>query len=210
VNEFLTTAMTFPTVVYSVLLTVCLLYWLLAATGLLDVDALDGLIGTDSDADASGAAAMLARLGLSGVPVTVILTVLAFFGWIGTYFVQLFVLNHLPDTLRILAGIATDVLVLVPGVLATSLALRPLSALLFKLRPSSDTSILGRVAVVSTPHVAADYGMATVDDGGAGLALQVRHDQPGRLKRGDRVVLIEYLDEQHAYRVMSEQQFHSL
>lgn len=210
-NEFLTTALTFPTVVYSVLLTVCAIYWLLAATGLVETDALDGLLGSDGDAsDGSGAAAMLAKLGLSGVPVMVVITVLAFFGWIGTYYVQLLILKHVPDTVRVLAGIATDVLMLVPGLLATSLLLRPVSRLLLKLRPPRERSILGRVAIVTTPHVSGDYGQASVDDGGAGLILQVRHDEPGRFKRGDRIVLIEYVDEQHAYRVISEQQFQSL
>lgn len=210
-NEFLTTALTFPTVAYSVLLTVCAIYWLLAATGLVETDALDGLLGTDGDAtDGTGAAAMLAKLGLSGVPLMVVVTVLAFFGWVGTYYVQLLVLNHVPDSLRVLAGIATDILMLVPGLIATSLLLRPLSRLLLRLRPPRDPSLLGRVAVVTTPHVAGNYGQASVDDGGAGLLLQVRHDDPGRFKRGDRIVLIEYIDEQHAYRVISEQQFQSL
>ncbi|HLM47211.1 MAG TPA: hypothetical protein VK458_25310, partial [Myxococcaceae bacterium] len=43
------------------------------------------------------------------------------------------------------------------------------------------------------------------DDGGAGLVLQVRGEGP--LQRGDRIVLIEYLEGQNAYRVVSEQQF---
>lgn len=210
-NEFLTTALTFPAVAYSVLLTVCTFYWLLAATGLVEVDALDGLLGMDGDVtDSTGAASMLARLGLSGVPVMVVATVLAFFGWIGTYFVQLLVLGHVPDVLRTVAGIVTGVLMLVPGLIATSLLLRPLSRLLLKLRPPREPSLLGRVGEVSTPHVSTDYGVATVDDGAAGLVLQVRHAGPGQFRRGDRVVLIEYLDAQHAYRVISEEQFKSL
>lgn len=210
-NDFLTTAMTFPTVVYSVLLTVCTVYWLLAATGLLDVDALDGLLGMDGDAtDSTGAAAMLSRLGLSGVPVMVVATVLSFLGWMGAYFIQLLVLVHVPDFLRVVAGIATAVLVMVPGIIATSLLLRPLSRLILKLRPPREPSLLGRVGEVSTPHVSKDYGVATFDDGAAGLVLQVRHAGPGQFSRGDRVVLIEYLDAQHAYRVISEEQFKSL
>ncbi|KGM54071.1 hypothetical protein N800_05720 [Lysobacter daejeonensis GH1-9] len=210
-TEFLTTVLTLPTLPYSVLLAVCTTYWLLAATGLLEIDALDGVLGTDGDAsDASAVAAMLAKLGLSGVPVMLVLTVLAFIGWLGTYFVQLLVLNHLPDAFRVLVGLAIGVLMLVPGLVATSLLLRPVSRLLLRLRPPRESSLLGRVAVVSTPHVATDYGMAAVDDGAAGLVLQVRHDDPGKFRRGDRVVLIEYLGEQHAYRIISEQQFQSL
>ena len=200
-NEFLVTALSFPTVVFSVLLTVCTVYWLLAATGLVDVDAIDGMLGVDDDAtDASGAAAMLAKLGLAGVPVMLVLTVLAFIGWLGAYFVHLLLLAHLPDGLRLLAGLVVDIAVLVPGVFVTALLLRPADA----------APILGRTAIVSTAQVTGDYGTATVDDGGAGLILQVRHEGAGQFTRGDRVVLIEYLESQHAYRVMSEQQFLSL
>lgn len=213
-NTFLQTALTLPTLLYSIVLAVCVLYWLLAATGLVDADGPDGFFGSEStgdgDGDASGIAAMLAKLGLSGVPVMIVFTVLALVGWIGTYFAQLLVLQHLPNTLRALVGIGVAVAMLVPGVFATSLLLRPLSRLLLRLRPPAEPSILGRVAIVSTPSVDAGYGQATVDDGGAGLVLQVRHAEAGRFKRGDRVVLIEYLGGQHAYRVISEEQFQRL
>lgn len=211
-NEFLSTALSLPTLLYSIVLTVCVVYWLLAATGLVDADGPDGLLGGDGDGqgEASGLAAMIARLGISGVPVMIVLTVLAFVGWIGTYFVQLLLLQHLPGLLRALLGLAVAVAMLVPGALLTSWLLRPLSRLLLRLRPPADPSILGRVAVVSTPSVDTGYGQATVDDGGAGLVLQIRHEQPERFKRGDRVVLIEYLSGQHAYRVVSEEQFKQL
>jgi len=223
-NEFLTTALTFPTLPYSIVLAVCVIYWLLAATGMVDADGPDGLIGGeshvhvhghghthghDTDANASGIAAMLARLGLSGVPVMIVLTVLAFLGWLGTYFVHLLVLGNLPDTLRLIAGIGVAIGMLAPGVFATSLLLRPVSRLLLRLRPPTEASILGRVAIVSTPSVDAAYGQATVDDGGAGLILQIRDERAG-FRRGDRVVLIEYLHAQHAYRVVSEEQFQRL
>jgi hypothetical protein len=211
-NDFLQTALTLPTLLYSIALAVCVLYWLLAATGLVDADGPEGLFGGDAegDGDASGVAAMLAKLGLAGVPVMIVLTVLALVGWLGTYFVQLLMLQHLPPMLRVVAGLAIALLMLVPGAFATSLLLRPLSRLLLRLRPPAEPSILGRTAIVSTPSVAGDYGQATMDDGGAGLILQIRHSDPDRFKRGDRVVLIEYLQQQHAYRVISEEQFQRL
>lgn len=203
-NEFLQTALAFPTLVPSVLLAVCALYWLLAATGL----AGDDLDFGEADAGtASGAAAMLSRVGLGGVPVMVVLTVLAFAAWFGTYFVQLLVLRHLPEGTRTLAGAGTLLAMLVPAVAATSLALRPVRRWAARLRPATDASLLGRTGTVVTPTLAADYGQASVDDGGAGLILQVRHDEPTPLKRGDRVVLIEYLEAQNAYRVVAEHQF---
>lgn len=206
-NEFLQTALTFPTVVYSVLLCVSAVYWLLAATGLADGDAMDGLFGGDGDAaDPGAAAAMLSRLGLGGVPLMVVATTFSVTAWLGTYFVQLLVLGGLPENVRTPAGIATALAVLVPAVALTSLVLRPVGRTLAKWSPA-ERSLLGQTAVIVTPTLTADYGQAAVDDGGAGLILQVRYDDPHPLRRGDRIVLIEYLEGQNAYRVVSEQQF---
>ncbi|HMM26287.1 MAG TPA: hypothetical protein PKA36_15975, partial [Pseudoxanthomonas mexicana] len=96
-TEFLNTVLTFPTLVYSVLLAFCTVYWLLAATGIVDFDAVDGWLTADGDtAEPNVVAGMVARLGLSGVPMMLVLTVLSFFGWLITYFAHLFLLQHLP------------------------------------------------------------------------------------------------------------------
>ncbi len=209
-NEFLQTALTLPTVVYSVLLCVCALYWLLAATGLATGDGVDALghgHGHGHAHDAGDAAAMLSWLGLGGVPLTVVATTFVFLAWLGTYFVQLLVLGGLPEDTRTLAGIGTAAGMLVPAVAATSLVLRPVARTLAKLEPANAASLLGRSGVIVTPTLTTDYGQAAFDDGGAGLILQVRYDEATPLQRGDRIVLIEYLEAQNAWRVVSEQQF---
>jgi hypothetical protein len=240
VNEFLQTALTFPTVVYSMLLAVSALYWVVASTSLADGDALDVLsgghghghvhvgghdhvhigghdhvhVGAHADGhghahgeDATGAAALLARLGLRGIPLMVIATVFSLMGWLGTYFVQLLALPQVPDALRTLTGAAVMVAMVIPATLATSLLLRPVGRRLEKLNAGLSPSLIGRTGTIITPSLSGDYGQASVDDGGAGLILQVRLDAPNALRRGDRIVLIEYLEGQHAYRVVSEQQF---
>lgn len=208
-TEFLNTALTFPTLLYSVLLAFCTVYWLLAATGIVDIDAVDGWLTTDGDtAEPSVVAGMLAKLGLSGVPMMLVLTVLAFFGWLITYFVHLFLLQHVPDSLRWIAGAGTLVAALLPGALVTSLLLRPLAAVIARLRPPLPPSVLGRAGAVISPHADATSGRAHVDDGGAGLILQVRALPGERFARGDRVVLIEHLEPENSYRVMSETTFH--
>lgn len=207
VNAFLQTALTFPTVVYSVVLCVCALYWLLAATGLADMDAADSLAGGDGDVgEAGGAAAMLSKLGLSGVPVMVVVTVLGFLCWVAAYYAQLLVVARLPEGVRTLAGAGVLLAVPIPAVAATSVLLRPLRRALVRMRPD-EAPLLGRAATVITQTLTSEYGQASVDDGGAGLILHVRHEAPHPLQRGDRVVLIEYLEGQNAYRVVSEQQF---
>jgi hypothetical protein len=216
-SDFLLVSLTFPTLLYSLALTFCVVYWLLAATGLFDAHAVDGWFDLDVDTSASvdthgdsngvDIAGLLARLGLAGIPLMLVLTLVALFGWMATYFVHLLVLEHLPSLLRWIIGAVVALLAVVPGLFAASLVLRPIRRFLVRLRPTDAPSLLGRIAVVSTPDVSAQYGMATVDDGGAGLILQVRNTGAAACKRGDRVVLVEWLDAQHAYRVVSEHQF---
>ena len=108
------------------LLPLAYLALLLAATGIVDFDAVDGWLTTDGDtAEPNVVAGMVARLGLSGVPMMLVLTVLSFFGWLITYFVHLFLLQHLPDGLRWIGGAGTLIVALLPGALVTSLLLRP-------------------------------------------------------------------------------------
>lgn len=227
-NEFFQTALSFPTVVYSMLLAVSALYWVVASTGLADGDVTDALSGghghvhvhgdghlhldgghahAHGEGDATGAAAMLARLGLRGIPLMVIATVFCLMGWLGTYFVQLLALPRVPDALRTPVAAAVLLAMVVPATAATSLLLRPLGRRLERLSASLTPSLLGQTAVIITPSLSGSYGQAAVDDGGAGLILQVRLDAPNALQRGDRIVLIEYIEGQNAYRVVSEQQF---
>ncbi|QIL19373.1 YqiJ family protein [Thermomonas sp. HDW16] len=215
--EFYTTALTFPTLLYSILLAFCVVYWLLAATGLVDSDTIHGLLHHHDGLDgmqthhhhdaATDSAGILARLGLSGVPFMLILSVLAFFGWLITYFAQLLLLQFLPDPLRILAGIGVLVAALLPGLVLTSLLLRPVARLIMKLRPPVPPSILGKAGNVISPKVTDTEGRAEFDDGGAGLILQVRAPPGATFSRGERVVLLSFDDASHAYTVMSESEF---
>lgn len=206
-TEFLQTCLTFPTLPYSIALAFCVLYWALAATGLIDIDGFDGIALGDSDVDAGTGAGMLARLGLGGVPIMLVMLLVSFFGWMTTYFVHLLLLRHVPDALRLLAGAGVLVVALLPGIVVTSLLLRPLRRLIVKLRPPVPPSLLGRTAIVTTPEVTERDGMASMDNGGAGLILQVRARAPDHFRRGDAVVLIEFDPGQHAYRVIPEDRF---
>ena len=215
-TEFYTTALTFPTLLYSILLAFCVVYWLLAATGLVDNDTIHGLLHHHDGLDGIHThhhdgvvddAGVIARLGLSGVPFMLILSVLVFFGWLITYFAQLLVLQFLPDPLRILAGIGVLLAALLPGVVLTSLLLRPVARLIMKLRPPVPPSILGKAGNVISPQVTDSEGRAEFDDGGAGLILQVRAPPGTTFRRGDRVVLLSFDAQAHAYAVMSESEF---
>lgn len=201
-DMFLATSLAFPTLAYSIALGVAILLWGVVALGMLDLDG----IGLDDGAgvDAGG---MLGRMGLDGLPWLVVFTLVAFVGWILTYFVHLVFLAPLPQTLRWLVGAVVAVVAAVPSILIASAVLRPLRRLLLKLRrPPPVESLLGKVAAVRTQGVDLRQGMADLDDGGAGLVLQVRSDAEGIL-RGERVVLVGYEPAGNTWRVVRERDY---
>lgn len=228
---FVKVATSFPTVVYSVLLLVVTVHWLLSALGILELDALDGLLPDDIGVDGAHAAhgahgahgthgshgdhgsfgGFLMKFGLHGVPVMVVFTIIAIVGWLFCYFVDLHLLSRMQDgVLGALAATATIIGGLLLSIPVGRMVLAPVRRLLRRYEPVTQRPLLGRYAEVRSPEITQTHGTAWVDDGGAGLVLQVRADTPGRFVRGDRVVLIEYLDEQNAYRVTSTEEFEAI
>lgn len=211
-SDAILVSMTYPTLAYSVLLAFCVIYWLIAATGIVDTDAVDGLLGhhhhvDGHDGDGIGLAGILAKLGLSGVPIMLVLTTLSFFGWVATYFTHLLVLLHLPAPMRILVGTLVAIAALIPGVLLTSFTLRPVAKLINRLRPPTPPSILGREGTVISPLVDEAGGRVEIDDGAAGLILQARTHSPHALARGSRVVLIHHDTTSDLYEVIPANEF---
>lgn len=204
---FVSVATTFPTLLFGALLGLAMLYWLLAATGLVRLNLLDGLSGAEAGADVASAtpgdaAGPLMKLGLGGVPVPLAGTALLLFAWLLSYFGTLLLAGDAAGARSLAWGPRTVVLVVaLAGALPLSaLALRPARRFFARLQPASQQSLLGREGVVRSPEVTAGAGLVAVEDGGAGLVLQAR--STGRAcGRGERVRLVEYLPGDNAYRV---------
>jgi hypothetical protein len=92
-------------------------------------------------------------------------------------------------------------------VLITAQLIKPLRKFFAKTEQYVEKKILGQVAIVRSSKVDENSGEANFDDGGAGLIVKVRAFGEQHFARGDRVVLLEYLAEQHVYRVISEKEF---
>lgn len=215
-NEFLLTIFSFPTVIYTVVLIVAMLYWLCAAFGLLDLELLDvdasGLEGQlHAHAEHSFAetfAGILLRLGLNGVPVTLVVTLIAIIGWVISYYLsymELVLLGY--GWVRFIVGIPILIFSFYLAVLATAQVIKPLRKLFAKAEQFVEKKILGQTAIVRSSKVDKYSGEANFDDGGAGLILKVRAAGDDQFVRGDRVVLLEYSAEEHIYRVISESEF---
>lgn len=207
---FLQTALSFPTVLFSFLLCLAIVYWAIVALGLVDVDMLD--VEADSLlSNGEGIAALLSKLKLNGVPVTLVLSLLFACSWFLSYFAELLVLSHLPlGILRYPLGLVVAVVALGLSLPVAAAVCSPLRPLFRKAEAVTSKSVLGQTAMVRSGRVTLEHGEAVLEDGGAGLILKIRADEAKGLKRGDRVVLLEYLEAQHAYRVITEDEFRGI
>ncbi|MDB9566337.1 OB-fold-containig protein [Providencia rettgeri] len=206
---FFHNSLMFPTIIFSGLLIIVLFYWLCAAFGLLDIDVFN--IDTEFDAgiDATGFAGWLTKLGLAGIPITIIVTLFTLFGWIISYFsVHIFIRFIDTDLLRYLVSFAVFAITLFISLHLTALCLKPVRKKLVNLnKPKTVQQLIGKYATVRSGTVNEQNGEALLEDGGAGLILQIRAPSSEQLKRGDRVVIISYDASSHSYQVVSENEF---
>ncbi|MDZ7923145.1 MAG: DUF1449 domain-containing protein [Marinagarivorans sp.] len=199
----------FPTVFFTFLLALCLIFWLIAILGVIDIDVLD-LPDTSADSSGmvNGAAGLLMKLGLNGVPLTVSLSLIAIFGWAISYNTTYFSNTESYLLLmRWVANIGIFVIALIGSIFLTALVLKPVRSLFNKMSADFSKNIIGQIAIVRTSRVDTRFGEAVCQDGGAGLTLKVRAYEGVQFKKNDRVVLLEYIESENAYRIISEEEF---
>jgi hypothetical protein len=179
-GEFVDAALSFPAVLFTFLLVVVVLYWLLVLLGTMDLE-----IG-----DADG----LDGVGLGGVPVTVTLSVLIVVAW----FVALAggVLTAALDLgtfVRVLLGIGVLFVAVLAGLFAARLVALPLRTLYADGTGPSRRDFLGRECVIRTGRVSADFGQAEVTSSdGSSAIIQVRQTGEHELTSGRRALIFDY------------------
>jgi len=190
-NPFHQTVMSFPTVIFTVLLIICLLYWLVAVLGLVDLDVLD--VDLDGDIDTAdsleaqnGIAGLLLKFGLGGVPLTITITSIALFGWLISYYASFFIKPLIPTEL-LKAATSVGILVFASfiSILITAQVIKPIRSLFAKLNIDETKHIIGQVVTVRSSVVNKDRGEAIMNDGG----------------------VIEQLSDNNLYRVISKSEF---
>ncbi|WP_446470150.1 ubiquinone biosynthesis protein UbiH [Xenorhabdus stockiae] len=206
---FLQNCLAFPVVIFSGLLLIVLFYWICAAFGLLDIDILNIDVDGFDASDASVLAGWLTKLGLSGIPVTIIITLITLIGWPLGYFSEHLMLRFIEtDLIRYLLGTVALFIVGFIALLLTTMLLRPLQPKLAKFnRSNSVDNLIGKIAEVRSPIVTEQRGEALMNNNGASLILQIRAPESDGITRGDRVVLISYDATTNSYTVVSEDEF---
>jgi len=213
-NPFYQTITSFPTVIYTALLIFCLFYWLIAMLGVVDIDFLDldldGDIDISEGADAQHAlAGLLLKLGLYGVPLTIILTILSLIAWIICYYSTYYLAPILGASILIkyAAGALIFVIATYIAALITGQIIKPIRTFFEKLEVNEIKHVLGQTVVVRSAIVNKEKGEAFMNDGGAGLLLNIRATGSDQFKKGDEVVLIEQISEKNIYRVIAKSEF---
>lgn len=203
--------LSFPTVVFTFLLVLTVLYWLLTVVGLVGVEMLDfGLDGSDSVNSLNVFSGLLFKLGLNGVPLTIVISLISLLGWLISFIVVYFLFPWVPfDWLKFLVGIPVLLGVFYGSAMITSVLIKPLRPIFIASNQEVQKQILGQTAVVRTGEVSRSFGEAYLEDGGAGLIVKVRSYKDEVFKRGDKVVLLEYVASENIYRVVSEADFNN-
>lgn len=198
--NFLSNALTFPTVFYTGLLILVFLYWLISAFGFLEVE-------TDVDIDSgelSGIATWLTKFRLDGIPFTLTLSLAIFISWVLCLFIVPLLIKEInSEWVRIALGFWILILTPTLAVPVTAILLSPLRPLFKKLRendlPPTAESFIGAAGSIRSEKVNQSYGTAEVADGGAGLILQIRADEPNNYQRNDDIILTSYLAATNTY-----------
>lgn len=203
-TDFLNNAFAFPTLFYTGLLILTVLYWLVSSLGFSDVDMSEGIEFESPDiADTSG---WLSKFKLDGIPMTISISFVIFLSWVICFIAVHYYQDKISnDLVEIFVGIW--IIILAPFISAPIVGtlLTPLKPFFRKLKESAEgrkaDSLIGYLAIVRTNKVTMDFGDAEIDDEGANLILKIRAEEPNDYKRGDKVIITEYSADENTYRV---------
>jgi hypothetical protein len=197
----------FPTAVYTVLLGVVLVYWLLAVLGMVDFDSGDIDIDIETHADASPEdlgtlASYVVAFGLSGVPFSIVVSLLVLIGWLVTALASVLLLPWVPtEVLRLAAGLAVLMAAVAVSIVITARLVRPMRGLFVTHAAKSNATLVGQVCRVLTGVVDERQGRAEIAQRGASINIRVWASSPNSLKRGDRALVTDYDAATQRYRV---------
>jgi len=200
-EQLLSVASQFPTVIYSTLLGIVVLYWIVGFLGLVDLD-FAGDVDVDADVDVSvgGLTGLLLTFGLTGIPFTLVISIIILLCWLISFYLQFYILSWLPDGwLYYLAGAVCDFIVFLISLPITAIIIRPLKGMFKSIETTTSNHLVGKDATVATGTISDSFGQVRIFNEGAELLLDVRCEKEHDLTMGDKVLLIEYIKESHTY-----------
>jgi len=204
------TLSSYPTGIYTVLIGVLVVFWLFAIVGALDIDIIsfDTDLDIDGEIEIPGFVGLLHTLGFTGVPFTIVLTVLIFLAWIFSYIVSAYLIPVIPTTLlKMLAATATLIGSFMLAVPLTSKVVSPLRKLASENTAKSNKDFLGGMCKVTTLSVDETFGQGKIQTTGSSLIVRIRAEKPNNISKGDIVRPISYDETDNVYHVITHEEF---
>jgi hypothetical protein len=209
VDQFFINITSYPTILYTIFLLIIIIFWFLTVAGLFDIDILDFDIDVDIS-NVGGALGVLVTLGLTGVPFTLVLSLLALYGWTFssilvslTSFINIenYLIMFLLNTILLVFATAISVPL-------TAKTIKPLRKY-FRIVNQGPTqeSLMGKTCRVRSSVVDHKFGEIECIRDGASLILKARAGEGNKYITDQSVVIIDYSEENNTYFVISEQQF---
>lgn len=193
----------FPTLIYSVLLGIVVVYWIVGMLGLIDLDfAGDVDLDIDSDVTVSvgGLTGLLLTFGLTGIPFTLVISIIILICWLISFYLQFYILTWLPDGwLYYFLGAVSSFIIFLISLPITAIIIRPLKGMFKSVETATSNHLVGKDATIATSKVSQTFGQARLFNEGAEILVDVRCDPEYTLKMGDKVLVVEYQRENHAY-----------
>ncbi|MFD6948780.1 hypothetical protein A6A08_15005 [Nocardiopsis sp. TSRI0078] len=198
---FLSTAFGFPTVLFTPLLIVVALYWVFAVVGATDSEVLDSV---DDSGDAAGLSALMSRVGLGRVPVTVALSMLVCVAWfvsmLGSIVTSLLGTTSTP--LLIALGAVVLLIAVVAAWAVTSGLVMSVQRFLPKRRGDSKHELVGRTCTIRIGEASEGFGQAEITTaGGAAISIPVRTTGGEVLPVGSTALIFEHSSEDDVFLV---------
>lgn len=203
-DQFLAASFSYPTIVYTTFLSIAVGYWLLSLIGIVGLDSLDFDADVDVDADAHSdmaAAGFFQNAPIRIIPLSLALTLLFFFGWFMCHTAALYLGPTLSNVLpRFVWGTALLIFGTLIALILTNLAAMPIAPIFETHVSPRKKDLLGRTIEVRTGRVDEHFGSGVADSSGNVLIVEIRCEA-GKLRRGDRALVIDYDSKLDCYSV---------
>lgn len=207
---FLDAAVAYPTAIYTTLLGVVLIYWVMAMLGMVDFEStgidLDLDLHADGDvADLGTLAGYVVGFGLNGVPFSIVVSLIVLISWTLSCLAGMWVLSWVPTTvLQILLGTFVLLASFAASIPVTARVVRPMRALFVSHSAIGNAALVGQSCKVLTQKVDDRQGRAEVARLGASINIRVWADSPNDLTKGSIALILAYDEAAGRYLIAAE------
>lgn len=195
-------------VVFTILLIVVVVYWVLVILGALDVDVLsvdadaDADMGADTDADVAAGGdgvlrALLAFFHVGELPVMVLVSLMVLSLWV----IAMLATHYLNPGRSLLLAVPLLLGNLLISALIVKVASKPARMAFAALNRDCNASreVVGRIGTVVTTEVSQSVGQVEVPTGGSPILLNAVTEDGQVLRKGDEAVVVSVRKAQGVY-----------